>query len=293
MAHEYFSDRELGERPRSRDNIPPNVWGGIVATITSRVENGSFGYRYPLGCPDGKGTAGCDETSFSLALAAEIPDIAWPLRASVIPPQLAILDLLEFCYRAVAKAEEYDFHSFFGHSHLSFNPEEGRTAFRDDVNRILSRNGLAYELNTEGIIVRLAPEMIRAPLVTSVFNTGDPELNSLLSAARVKYLDPDPNVRRESLEKLWDAWERLKTIEPGRDKAASTAALLNRASSEPTFRATLENEARELTSIGNKFRIRHGETTQVPLELNEHVDYLFHRLFSLIRLLLKTTGRSA
>ena len=175
---------------------------------------------------------------------------------------------------------------------MSFNLEEGRAAFRDDVNRILSRNGLAYELNAEGLIVRLAPEMVRGPLVASVFNTGDPELNSLLGAARTKYLDPDPNVRRESLEKLWDAWECLKTMEPGRDKAASTTALLNRASSESSFRATLESEARELTSIGNKFRIRHSETTQVPLEVNEHVDYLFHRLFSLIRLLLKTTGRS-
>ena len=214
-----------------------------------------------------------------------------PLRANVIPPQLAILDLIEFCYRAVAKTEEYDFHPFFGHSHLSFNPEEGRAALRDDVNRILSRNGLAYELNADGLIIRLAPEVVRESLVTSVFNTGDSELNSLLDAARKKYLDPDPNVRRESLEKLWDAWERLKTIEPGMDKAASTTALLNRAASEPTFRATLENDARELTSIGNKFRIRHSETTQVPLELNEHVDYLFHRLFSLILLLLKTTGR--
>ena len=291
MAPEYFSDRELGERPRSRDDIPPNVWGGIIAIIVSRVEDGSFGYRYPWACPDGKGTAGCDQESFSLALAAEIPDITWPLRANITPPQLAILDLLEFCYRAVAKPEEYDFHSFFRHSHLSFNPEEGRAAFREDVNRILSRNGLAYELNTEGLVVRLAPEAVREPLMTAVFNTGDSELNSLLEAARKKYLAPDPNTRRESLEKLWDAWERLKTIEPGKDKLASTTALLNKAASEPTFRATLESEARELTLIGNKFRIRHSETTQVPLELNEHVDYLFHRLFSLIRLLLKTTGR--
>lgn len=291
MSKEYFSDRELGGRPRTIDDIPPNVWGGIIATITSRVEDGSFGYRFPWGCPDGRGVAGCDTQSLSLALAAEIPDISWPLRANVIPPQLAILDLLEFCYRAVAKPEEHDYHSFFGHSHLSFKLEEGRAAFREDVNLIFSRNGLAYELNSEGLVVRLAPEVVREPLMTSVFNTGDSELNSLLEAARKRYLDPDPNTRRESLEKLWDAWERLKTIEPGKDKVASTTALLNRAASEPTFRATLESEARELTLIGNKFRIRHSETTQVPLELNEHIDYLFHRLFSLIRLLLKTTGR--
>ena len=53
------------------------------------------------------------------------------------------------------------------------------------------------------------------------------------------------------------------------------------------FRETLEAEATELTRIGNTFRIRHSETSQTPLENDTHVDYLFHRLFGLIHLLLK------
>jgi len=36
------------------------------------------------------------------------------------------------------------------------------------------------------------------------------------------------DVRRESLEKLWDAWERLKTVEPGGDKKAQAKALLDK-----------------------------------------------------------------
>lgn len=76
-----------------------------------------------------------------------------------------------------------------------------------------------------------------------------------------------------------------------RDKKASATALLDRAASEATFRGMLEAEARELTNIGNTFGIRHSEKNQVPLALDEHVDYLFHRLFALIRLLLRTTGR--
>lgn len=75
------------------------------------------------------------------------------------------------------------------------------------------------------------------------------------------------------------------------DKKTSAKALLDKAATEPTFRETLEDEARELTRIGNDFTIRHSETDKVPLELSEHVDYLFHRLFALIRLLLRTTGR--
>ena len=125
----------------------------------------------------------------------------------------------------------------------------------------------------------------------AVFKTGDADLDSLLEKAREKFLDPDPTVRRESLEKLWDAWERLKTIEPGKDKKAQTKVLLDKAAAEQTFRDGLGKEARELTDIGNEFRIRHSETNKVPLGPSEHVDYLFHRLFALIWLLLRATSR--
>ncbi len=98
-------------------------------------------------------------------------------------------------------------------------------------------------------------------------------------------------MRRESLESLWDAWERLKTLEPGRDKKESTARILDRASQEPVFRGVLETEARLLTDIGNNFMIRHAEINKTPINDDEHVDFLFHRLFAVIRLLLRKTNR--
>jgi hypothetical protein len=111
-------------------------------------------------------------------------------------------------------------------------------------------------------------------------------------AAREKFLNRSLETPRESLEKIWDAWERLKTLEPG-DKKTSVTLLLNKAAAEPSFRARLETEARELTEIGNKFMIRHTEIDKVPIELSDHVDYLFLRMFALIRLLLHMTGREA
>ena len=140
-------------------------------------------------------------------------------------------------------------------------------------------------------MIRVAPVVVREALRSTVFRTGDADLDSLLDVARAKYLDPDVNIRKESLEKLWDAWERLKTIEPGKDKKESTKALLDKAGSEVAFRQVLEREANELTGIGNTFRIRHSETNKVPVKVSEHIDYLFHRTFSLIRLLLRATGR--
>jgi hypothetical protein len=118
--------------------------------------------------------------------------------------------------------------------------------------------------------------------------SGDSILDALLNDARLKFKDTTPKVRSEATEKLWDAWERLKTLEVQGDKRLAVARLLDQCSPEPHFRALLEKEAKELTSIGNEFQIRHFEMGKVPIGRAEYNDYLFHRLFALIHLLLFT-----
>jgi hypothetical protein len=130
----------------------------------------------------------------------------------------------------------------------------------------------------------------RESLASAIFTTSDPILDDLLNTARNKFLNPDVHDRREALEKLWDAWERLKTLE-AEDKKRSVGLLLDKASPDSRFRGVLESEAKALTDIGNSFMIRHTEVGKVPIRHHEHVDYLFHRMFDLIRLLLRTTGR--
>ncbi len=208
-----------------------------------------------------------------------------------VPPTLAVLDLLEFCHRVVAKPISRSFHSYYGHQHLVFDPEVGQQDFIDEVNRILARNGLAYELKADGTVSRLAPLVLRDALGSANFNTGDAELDTLLLASVGKYLDPDQAIRRESLEKLWDAWERLKTLDYPNDKKKSVQMLLKKATPQDELRAVLEKEAWEVTEIGNDFRIRHSEMTKIPIQRSDDIDYLFHRLFALIRLLLRATGR--
>jgi hypothetical protein len=296
VSASYFSDREIGERPRIKEEIDGTAWGGVVALVKSRILDASFGFRYPLPCRDNEGIFACDEDLFSQAVNGEISDISWPPETyygsfSRVPSTLAILDLIEFCFRSIAQPIQRGYHSYFNHYHLSFDQDEGQLAFRQDVNRILARNGLTYELGTDGAVRRLAPQVLRQPLQTIIFQTGDTELDFMLETARGKFLSPDFAVRKEALEKLWDAWERLKTIEPPGKKPASAKILLDRAADEPTFRQLLDDESRTLTDAGNAFQIRHSEVSQVPLRVNEHVDYMFHRMFALVRLLLRTTGR--
>ena len=90
---------------------------------------------------------------------------------------------------------------------------------------------------------------------------------------------------------MWDAWERLKTVEPGKDKKAKATALLDRVTNELTLRQTIDEEALALTGIGNRFMIRHTETDKIPITSSVHVDYFFHRMFAFWRLLLRSGGR--
>lgn len=284
----YFSERETGPRPRVEQDISLTVWGGLYAIILALIKNGAFGVDFPDQCSDGEDVIGTSWHTMALTLHADIPDLPWPAKEDTLPATRPLMDFIEFCHSHVAKPLKETYHPFFRHHHLSFDREAGQAEFRESVNRIFSRNGLAYDLQKNGKIKRLAPPILNEALATAVFNTGDSKLDAMLESARQKYLSPDPTIRRESLEKLWDAWERVKTIEHGPNKKTQTRLLLEKAASEPKFREVLENEAVKLTEIGNTFHIRHSETSQVPLEKDEHVDYLFHRLFSIIQLLLRT-----
>ena len=55
----------------------------------------------------------------------------------------------------------------------------------------------------------------------------------------------------------------------------------------PKFWEALDKDAIGLTWVGNNLRIRHSETDKEKLARNEHIDYLFHRMFSLIQMILR------
>jgi len=297
---DYFSDRENGPRPRVDESISPLAWGGIVAVVQALISSGAFGIKYPEMCPDGAGPVGTDEKSLSLVLRAEIPELDWPLKTTAesqegfsfyqepfAPPTLAILDFIEFCFRSIGKPVQHDYHKFFQHHHLSFDEQAGQEEFRTNVNRIFARNGIAYDLSATGRVERVAPAVLREELSNAVFISGDSTLDRMLEEARQKFLSPDVRIRREALERLWDCWERLKSQADPNNKKIAVATLLDRAAPDAPFRAVLEKEARELTEIGNSFHIRHSEVSQTPLTSSAHVDYLFHRLFCLVLLLLR------
>ena len=296
---DYFSDRENGPRARTDQVISPTVWAGLVATVQTLINSGAFGLSFPERCTDGQVICGSDSDALSASLAAEMPGLAWPLETAAVvadgcfsehqpfaPDTLLILDFVEFVHASVAKAIPGKYHDFFNHYHLTFDQEAGQEGFRSTVNRMFARNGVAFEILPTGRIVRLLPPVLGEELKRTVFNTGDRTLDNMLSESRAKFSDRNPLVRREALERLWDAWERLKSFADPGDKKRSIKIILDAVTSEPSLRARLEEEAMELNSIGNSYLIRHSEVTQVAVIDVDHIDYLFHRLFAMIQLML-------
>jgi hypothetical protein len=302
-VNDYFSDRENGPRARTEQVISPAVWAGLVATVQALINSGAFGLRFPERCPDGQAVCGCDTDALAASVIAEMPGFAWPLetmclveegfllqREPFAPDTLLIMDFIEFIYASVAKPIPGKHHDFFSHHHLTFDQQSGQEEFRATVNRIFSRNGVAFEMLSTGRIVRVLPPVLGEDLKRTIFRTGDRTLDNMLDECRAKFSDRNPLVRREALERLWDGWERLKSLADPGDKKRSIKIILDATAAEPSLRARMEEEATELNSIGNSHLIRHSEVNQVPVIDVDQVDYLFHRLFAMIQLILRKKG---
>lgn len=286
-----FTERRGQSNPRVKEELDEITRRALWALLSGRINDEWFGLSFPEKCADGYVYAGTDLERLQHTM--EGYGLLWPpdeARGNRLSPDGQVFDAIEFSYEYVAEAKDPAYHSYMCHTHYSYDQASGRAKFEDDVNRILERNGIAFELKG-GEVTRIAQTAPQATLAESVFDTGDGDLDRMLEYARTRFFSRSLDVRRESLEKLWDAWERLKTIEPGKNKKEQTAALLARASKDPNLLERLNTEALELTEIGNMFMIRHTEKDKIPITESGHIDYLFERMYSIIHLLLKASGR--
>jgi hypothetical protein len=289
MTFQYYSERQ-GQRTPLQEDIGQRFWNGFKEYVANLIEIGFFIERFPVECQDGEGLRDTDLERLARVIYAEI-EYPWPIPDG-FPPTMRAMDGIEFFGRVVSKPKTGVFHPFWRHTDYSeFDRSEGFDAYRQHINELLRACGHPYELTEDGQIVHIGPQTLANPLKDAEFVTGDPILDSLLVEARSRFFSSDPKVRREALEKLWDAFERLKTVEPGPDKKKSAELLLIKAIPDPTIRAKIELECKELTDIGNNFRIRHHEAGKHEINNDLDVDYLFYRLYGVINRLLTGTNR--
>lgn len=150
--------------------------------------------------------------------------------------------------------------------------------FETQINVILKLNEIAFRLSN-GKMVNSFDAQINQSSIDIVQEVG---LKELLQEASGYY---DENNLQIAVEKLWDAFERLKTYycSSAIDKKKSVEKIVNDMSgSQQSYVDLFEKEFHELTTIGNNFRIRHHEITKVDIRDKRHFEYFYRRCLSLI-----------
>ena len=114
------------------------------------------------------------------------------------------------------------------------------------------------------------------------FQIDDHEFNKLVEQAFQYYKEARIDT---ATEKIWDAFERIKTFYKQYDKKGSITKLIDiESKNNAEYREMVEDEFTSLTKLGNDFRIRHHETNKKDICCKEHYDYLFHRCIAVLRL---------
>ena len=290
-ANEYFSDKELGPRSLILDDLPPNAWLGIAATFRRLAEQHYFAAEFPEQCQDGQGIAGTDMDALHGLLYAHVPALGGVPIDQQLPDTATAMDVVEFCWRHVQEPDVVNHHGFFHHDHYRFDQGAGRHRWRVEINQILDRNGVALRLEASGRVVRVGTAAAEAVLRSLVPKSGDSQLDAKIASTVEKYRDPSPDVRREALEALWDAFERVKTLIDPDDKKASAVALVEMMAVDSANRTALDDEFTALTKLGNRFQIRHHEADRHPVE-SEMIDILFVRCLALVEGAVRALARS-
>lgn len=149
--------------------------------------------------------------------------------------------------------------------------------FPRQINQVLKLNNILYKMENRKIVSTLDVKIENA-VVQNIDETG---LQELIKEA-VQYYNE--NNKPVAVEKLWDAFERLKTYYSPKLNKAESADKLVRAMSDGVseFYDMYNEEFKVLRNIGNNFRIRHHETTKVDITDDRQYDYFYKRCLALI-----------
>lgn len=119
-------------------------------------------------------------------------------------------------------------------------------------------------------------------LEQSTFQSIDDIVNNKIEESKLYIRDTDSDKKQIALEKIWDGFERLKTVY-GKNKKTSVEKLISVVSNgSAETEKLLDKEFKELTAIGNSFQIRHFENGITGIHSDNQKEYLYFRMLSLI-----------
>lgn len=237
-----------------------------------------------------------DKEHFVSKIRSRIPSIHIDEQNEISVPehisdsnQYAILDLVEFFAKRIR-----DIYKHWNNQHYrnyeiidSLDTSEIFNKFQEEINEIFRDENLLFVLTNDKIVERdLEHSVLNSSLEKDIQNIQEQGIKELLNDAITFIRKPNLSSRQSGLEKIWDAFERIKTYYQDLNKQNSAQKLINNISPNEDLKEVITNEFKELTKIGNNYRIRHHETDKKEIP-PEFIDYFFNRCLSLIALIIK------
>lgn len=299
----YFTERNgMRKTIEQTYDIDPSKYYVLLGCCEKYYDN--IAWLYPKECDDELGCCGLDKYRLAAEMRYEIPDLYISSYGLIEAPgvanntygagqnvekynQYALLDFIEFMYNNVHDINNSGFHKFYNHYHLLTMPSRKvMIEFLTDINSYFSKTGLLYHLNANGEVVRVIPNDVATPdIVNTVLSIKEEDTRSLLQEALILHRSHAQNAARDSVEKLWDAFERMKTYYKDLDKKHSSEKIVaDMAEGSDDFYRLFDEEFKWLTNAGNKYRIRHHETDKINITDVRYYDFFFNRCLSLLAL---------
>ena len=164
----------------------------------------------------------------------------------------------------------------------SFNRQTTKPSqFENDINAIFKLNNINVELKNREVHYT-SNKSIGLDDSININETG---LEDLIRTAENSYNKGDYSY---AVEKIWDAFERVKTYYPILDKRESAKKIINDISyGNEYIKKMFDNEFKVLTDIGNSYRIRHHEINKIDISNELHYKYFYKRCLALISIIIE------
>lgn len=154
--------------------------------------------------------------------------------------------------------------------------------FGIEINTIFKLNNIDVELIGGEIHSLISKTLLLDPKL----KINEIGLEELIRTAEELYINGKYSY---AVEKLWDAFERVKTYYyPTLNKKQSVDKIVDELScGNIDIRRMFNDEFRILTDIGNSYRIRHHEKNKIDITDDLHYEYFYKRCLALLSVVIK------
>jgi hypothetical protein len=244
MAHRYYSQR-TGTNPNLSGLPLEDIIDLFVRVFDQLQEDGCFSEAFGFTCVDADHIAGkVRDVELEMLLTVKKKSL-WPIESHKHEySEDDFFDVVEFLYQHVSKPIDgtYHHHNGCGMHWETFNQAEGRGAYRDRINAVLSNYEKRFELSPVGEVLR-KPEEGFEPIFEADIPSKDSNVVSRIDAAVLRYRRHGSSIddRRQAVRDLADVLEYLR----------------------PKVRSLLTaSDDKDLFNIANNFGVRHHNDKQ-------------------------------